>query len=135
MTNPVQTVQTLYAAFGRGDIPALLEQVTDEVEWTFHGSLDLPYLGTFRGKAALARWFADVAEAEDVQAFEPREFLAGPAHVTVLGWERTRTRPAGGIYESPWVHVMSLRDGKVDRFVGMYDTAAVHAARQRSSDR
>ncbi len=30
----VQLIQSLYAAFGRGDIPALLEGLSDSVEWT-----------------------------------------------------------------------------------------------------
>ncbi len=132
MTNsPAQTARSLYAAFGCGDIAALLDLVTEDVEWTFHGSLGLAYMGTFRGKPALLQWFGHVAEADGIQAFEPREFLEGPGHVTVLGWERTQALPGGGVFETDWVHVLSVHDGKVCRFVGMYDTAAV--ARARSS--
>ena len=130
MPTPTETVQTMYAAFGRGDTAALLDQVTDDVVWTHWGSLDLPYMGTFRGKAALAQWFGHVAAYDGIQAFESREFLAGSDHVTVLGWERTQALPAGGVFETDWVHVMQLRGGKVCRFVGSYDTAAVMVARQ-----
>ena len=130
MPTPTEIVQAAYAAFGRGDIPALLELVSDDIEWTFHGSIGLAYMGTVRGKPAVAKWFGQVAEVDDIQAFEPREFLAGPDHVTVLGWERTRAVPAGTVYESDWVHVFKLRDGKVSRFIGSYDTAASAAARR-----
>src|SRR4029453_146803 len=75
-------------------------------------------------------WFGHVAELDDIQAFEPREFLAGPDHVTVLGWERTHALPVGGVYETDWGHVFNVRNGKVTRFVGMYDTAASAAARR-----
>jgi ketosteroid isomerase-like protein len=130
MTTPTETVHRMYAAFGRGDIPALLELVTDDIEWTHRGSIGLPYMGTFRGKAALLQWFGHVAENDGIQVFEPREFLAGPDHVTVLGWERTQALPGGGVFETDWVHVMTLQGGKVSRFVGMYDTAAVARARE-----
>lgn len=30
-----QIVQTIYAAFGRGDIPAILEQLDDNVDWEY----------------------------------------------------------------------------------------------------
>jgi ketosteroid isomerase-like protein len=129
MATPTEIIQSMYAAFGRGDIPGLLEMLTDDVLWEHKGSLDLPYLGVFRGKAAVAQWFRHVAENDDIQAFEPREFLAGPDHVTVLGWERTRALPKGKVFESDWVHVFVLRDGKVCRYVGTIDTAAVAAAR------
>ena len=129
MPTPTETIQNMYAAFGRGDVPALLELVSDDIEWTFHGSIGLPYMGTVRGKPAVARWFGQVAEVDGIQAFEPREFLAGPDHVTVLGWERTQALPRGRVFESDWIHVFSLRGGKVTRFIGSYDTAASAAAR------
>jgi len=129
MTSNTQVIQSAYAAFGRGDIPALLEMCTDDVEWTHLGSIDLAYLTTVRGKQGVAKWFGHVAELDGIQAFEPREFLEGPTHVTVLGWERTQALPAGKVFESDWVHVWKLRDGKITHFIGTYDTAASAAAR------
>jgi len=129
MATPTEIIQSMYAAFGRGDIPSLLEMLTDDVHWEHKGSVDLPYIGVFRGKAAVAKWFGHVAENDDIQAFEPREFLAGADHVTVLGWERTRALPKGKVFESDWVHVFNLRGGKCCRFIGTFDSAAVAAAR------
>ena len=48
----------------------------------------------------------------------------------MLGWERTQALPGGGVFETDWVHVFKLRDGKVSQFIGTYDTAAVAKARQ-----
>lgn len=129
MNTPTDIVQAAYGDFGRGDIPALLARLTDDVLWEHKGTLDLPYMGVFRGKEAVARWFGHVAEFDGIEAFEPREFLAGTDHVTVLGWERTRALPNGRVFETDWVHVFQLRDGRITRFVGAYDTAAVAAAR------
>jgi ketosteroid isomerase-like protein len=129
MPSPTEIVQAAYACFGRGDVPALLNHLTDDVQWTHHGSLDLPYLGSFHGKPAVAQWFGQVAEHDGIQVFEPREFLAGADHVTVLGWERTQALPGGGVFESHWVHVFKLRNGLISAFVGSYDTAAVAKAR------
>jgi hypothetical protein len=129
MASPVETVQAAYAAFGKGDIPGLLEYVTDDVEWTFDGSTGDPYMRTARGKDDLVAWFGEVASCDAIQAFEPRKMLAGAEHVTVIGWERTQALPAGGIFETPWIHVWELRGGKLARFFGMLDTAAVARAR------
>jgi hypothetical protein len=130
MSQPVQIVQAMYEAFGRGDVPALVAMLSDDVEWIHRGEIGVPYMGRFVGKEAVAKWFGLVAEADDIQAFEPREFLAGPDHVTVLGWERTRALPAGKVFETDWVHVFTVRGGKCTRFIGTYDTAASAAARQ-----
>lgn len=129
MSTPTEVIQAMYGAFGRGDIAALLAMLTDDVHWEHKGSIGLPYMGVFRGKEAVQQWFGHVAAHDGIEAFEPREFLAGADHVTVLGWERTRALPDGGVFETDWVHVFNLRDDRVCRFIGSYDTAAVEHAR------
>lgn len=126
----VTLIQQMYAAFGRGDLPALLAELTDDVHWQFYGSPGMPYNEIASGPAAVGRWFGQVLEAEEIVVFEPREFFGGPDHVTVLGFERTRDRASGRCYESPWIHFFALRDGRVSRFIGYYDSAAVAAARR-----
>lgn len=132
MPTPTQIVQSLYAAFGQGDIPALLEQLTDDIEWTFDGSTGDAYMRTARGKQDVQRWFGQVMASDGIQAFEPRQMLAGPDHVTVIGWERTQALPAGGVFESSWIHIWQIRDGRVARFFGMFDTAAAARARAKA---
>ena len=88
-------VQSAYAAFNRGDIPAVLDLLSDDVEWKFCGSKGLPYTGTFRGKDEVAKFFASVPEVEDLLVFEPREFIFAGEKVAVLGWERSQVvRPS-----------------------------------------
>jgi ketosteroid isomerase-like protein len=68
-------------------------------------------------------------EVEDIQVFEPREFLTAGENVTVLGWERTQAKFGGRLFETEWVHVFTVREGRIVRFWGMYDTEASAAAR------
>lgn len=58
-----------------------------------------------------------------------RQLLVGTDHVTVLGWERTVSNPAGKAFECEWVHVWRVRDGRISSFWGMLDTAASASAR------
>jgi uncharacterized protein len=124
----VDVVRAAYNAFGRGDIPAIINLLGENVDWRFIGAKHLAYSGRFK-KSQIAQWFADVAAADDVQAFEPREFIPGGEHVTVLGWERCAAIPSGKVFESGWVHVFTVKHGKITRFWGIYDTEASAAAR------
>jgi hypothetical protein len=124
----VDLIRAAYEAFGRGDVPAIVSLLSDEVDWRFTGAKALAYTGRFK-KHAVANWFADVAAVDDIQAFEPREFIPGGEHVTVLGWERCTARPSGKSFESEWVHIFTVKHGKITRFWGMYDTEASAAAR------
>ncbi|HMH49772.1 MAG TPA: nuclear transport factor 2 family protein [Candidatus Acidoferrum sp.] len=125
----VEVVKQAYEAFGRRDVPGVLNLVADQVDWRFQGAKRLPYTGAWKTKGEVARWFAAIAEVDDIQAFEPREFIDGGEHVTVIGWERTAARPGGRVFETEWVHVFTVRGGKVTRFWGIYDTEASAATR------
>ena len=130
MTDALTLIQTAYACFGRGDIPALLALTTRDVDWQFHGDRGAGYTGRVQGQAQVGEWFGEVARLDDIQAFEPREFLAGADHVTVIGHERTIARATGRTFETPWVHVWQLRDGRIARFTGFFDTQAAAEARR-----
>jgi uncharacterized protein len=103
----VEVVQSAYAAFGRGDVPAILSLIADDVEWKFYGAKGLPYTGTFRTKDEIARWFASIPEVEDILVFEPREFIPAGDNVRVLGWERTRAPQRKGIRDRMGSHIHS----------------------------
>lgn len=124
MSASIEMVKQLYAAFGRGDVPAILERVADEVDWEFVGSPSLPYAGRRRNHAEVAAFFAAIPQADDIHVFEPREFIDGGEHVTVLGWEQSTALDTGQQFASEWVHVFTLRDGKVTRWRGFFNTAA-----------
>lgn len=127
--NALQVVQAAYAAFGRGDIPALMQAMSDDVGWTFVGAQGLPYTGTFHGKDEVAKWFASIPTVDEILAFEPREFIANGEQVAVLGWERSKSIPRGKTFETEWAHFFTVRGGRVVRFWGIYDTEASVAAR------
>jgi ketosteroid isomerase-like protein len=124
----VDVIRAAYEAFGRGDVAAIVDLLSEDVDWRFAGPKQLAYTGHFK-KAQVAKWFSDLAAVDDIRAFEPREFIAGGDSVTVLGWERCAARPSGKVFESEWVHVFTVKHGKITRFWGMYDTEASAAAR------
>jgi uncharacterized protein len=130
MSDPLSIVQTTYAAFGRGDVPAIVELLADDASWQFIGDRATPYTGLFKGRKQIGDWFALIPQFDAIHAFEPREFLVGPDHVTVLGWERTAATATGKVFEAEWVHVFSVRNGRITRFWGMFDTEAAAAARR-----
>ena len=117
-------VQKGYAAFGSGDIPALLKLVADEVDWKEVCPASLPYSGLPRNPNEVADFFAAINQAEDVTVFEPREFIEAGENVTVLGYLETTVRETQLKVQSEWVHVFTVRNGKITRWISFFDTAA-----------
>lgn len=119
----VQMVKDAYAAFERGDVPAILAMLTDDVGWEMPGPSEIPYAGLRRGKDGAGEFFSRLGEADEVALFEPRQFLAAGNVVVVLGRYEARVRATGKIAKSDWVHVFEFRDGKVSRWREFYDSA------------
>src|ERR1700760_15908 len=116
--------QQAYEAYGRRDVPAILEFVAHEVDWEFVGSAHLSYAGRRHTRNEVADFFAMLARTEDFHVFEPREFIEAGEHVTVLGWAKATARESGKTFETEWVHVSTVRDGKIIRWRGFANTAA-----------
>ena len=123
-----QVVQQMYAAFGRSDIPALLNGFADDVDWWVAGPADIPICGSRHGLEQVAQFFKALDETLDTQQFKPQEFFAQGEVVVVLGHERHRVKSTGRIHEGDWVQVFTLREGKVVRYREYLDTAALVAA-------
>jgi ketosteroid isomerase-like protein len=121
-------VKELYAAFGRGDMPAMLRVLDDDIQWNYPGSDLIPWAGSFRGHDGVQQVFAAIASQADIERFEPQRFLAQDDSVVVLGWERVRVKRTSRTFEAHWTHAYTLSRGKVTTFREYTDTAATESA-------
>ena len=120
----VSLVQSLYAAFGRGEIAPIIAALAPDVDWTVTGRRkDYPLLGNWKGPAGVQDFFKSVAEMQDFAAFAPREFCGVDDKVFVLGHYEAKIRKTGRFASSDWVHVFTIRNGKVTVFREFTDTA------------
>ena len=120
-----QTVQAMYAAFGSGDLPALLEKVTDDVEWNMSGPASVPYAGDRHGKDGVMAFFAAHAGSFKLTKFEVLSITAEGDHVAVSGYEEGEALSTGKTFANPWAMHFTFRDGKVSSFRTYEDTAAL----------
>lgn len=128
-TQNTKVVQDAYAAFGRGDVQALLGYMDDTILWKpVHGTAPhVPTAGERRGKAAVGEFFKIVSEQVSFLRFEPQEFVAQGDKVVAIGHSAAKV-PTGRGFESDFVMVFTLRDGKVVQFQEFSDSAAINAA-------
>lgn len=124
MFTSTEVVKQVYAAFSRADVPAILEHVADLVDWEFVGPPSLAYAGARHNRAEVAAFFAAIPRADEIHVFEPREFIDAGEHVTVLGWEQSKALESNREFSSEWVHVFTIKNGKVTRWRGFFNTAA-----------
>jgi ketosteroid isomerase-like protein len=130
----ITIVKSAYAAFGRGDIQAVLDLMAPDASIGIVGRReDAPFLGIFSGPAGAAEFFQQLGQAHEIHTFEPVRFLAAEDEVFIWGHYRWTMRQSGVSKDTEWLHVITLRDGKMTRWRGHNDTAmlaeAYHGAR------
>jgi ketosteroid isomerase-like protein len=130
----LRIVQDMYAAFGRGDLAFVLDQIDDAcddfcaVSGTATG---VPWHlgGKAKGKAAAVRYFEALASTVDHRLFEQRDFAAMGDQVYATVRLVQFIRATGKTLEQPEVvHHFTFRDGKVIRCRVLEDTALTRAA-------
>lgn len=128
MTTPLEVVQSIYAAFGHGDLPALLNALAEDIEWTFPGPRETPFAGVKKGRAQVQEFFAQVMASADIVEFQPLQFIAQGENVVVLGREKVKVKATGKTFETRWAHAYTVKNGKVATLQEHTDTAALATA-------
>jgi uncharacterized protein len=131
----VDLVKKGYAAFGRGDIEALLGLFAEDIEWTVPATPGAPFGGTMKGREAVGSFFKSLAEAEDFQEFTEEDYIAQDDRVVVKGRSKAVVRATGRTLALEWVHLFTVKGGKVQKFVEFFDTAAASDAYRQGTGR
>ena len=125
----VALIQSLYAAFGRGDIATIIAALAPDIDWRLNGSRsDYPLFGNRKGPREVQAFFEEIPKLQDFSDFTPREFHAAGDRVFVLGHYAATIRKTGRTAACDWVHIFTVRGGKVAAFVEFTDTAAFSQA-------
>jgi len=127
MSSQVETIRSLYAAFARGDVPAVLGALAPDVSWT--DAEGFPYGGTYIGHdAVLQNVFARLGAEWDGYAAVPHELICSGDTVVALGDYSGRYKATGKSFKAPFVHVWRFAGPQVASFVQHTDTAVVQRA-------
>ena len=116
-------VSEIYEAVGRGDVAAILERVSDDVDWSAEAaSHAAPWYGQRTGKTGVASFFSDLAESIEITEFVPQSFTAGDDDVHLLVQWTFRSISTGAQASMTMHHYWRIRDRKVAYFRGSEDT-------------
>jgi uncharacterized protein len=118
------TVESIYAAFRRGDVPAILDCLAEDVEWEYGpNSTSVPWLQPRRGRTEVVKFFEALA-AVDLTRLVATTFLESGSTVVVL-FQLDATVKATGrrVVEEDEVHIWHFdASGKAARFRHRVDT-------------
>lgn len=122
MNSKIQTVQQIYAEFGKGNPQGVLDLLTDDVTWTDPGYPEIPYAGKRKGKNEVMDFFTEMGKTVSFSNFEPQQFLNDGNVVVVKGFFSGKGNDTGKSFESEWVMLWEVENGKVRNYHAFVDT-------------
>ena len=108
----VALVRGLYEAFDRGDIPAILEALDDDVSW--NSPTVLPHGGIAHGPSEVEGFFQRLVDKWEGLTVEVRDLVGDGDRICVIG---RATGSLDGVKTAyGFVHCLDVENGVVKRF-------------------
>ncbi len=144
MNNNIATVNSIYEAFGKGDIAAIIERLSDDIkweEWADNSSqkAGVPWMQLRNGKDGALDFFKGMSEL-GVKDFRVLSVMGDDSQVAAEVIFEADVLTTGRWYRDEEIHLWTFdEEGKVNRFRHYTDTAkhiaAAQAAMQQNEQR
>jgi ketosteroid isomerase-like protein len=121
----VEKVQEIYESFRTRDLAGVLMLMDPEIE--ISQSTELPWGGVHRGHDGVKQFIKKLTDYLDNRLRIDMVIDAGQ-QVVALGHTTGKVRATGLEFDIPFVHVWTLREGKVLRFEPYIDNPTMLAA-------
>jgi uncharacterized protein len=127
----IATVKDIYAAFGRGDIPAILDRMAPDVEWdpkpNSAQEAGVPWLAHRTGRDGVAGFFASL-EPLEFPAVDPHTFLANDDQVAAIIALEARVKGSDQTIAAEEIHLWTFDDDGLVSGYQHYSDTATHIA-------
>jgi len=121
----IALIQKVYDAFRRGDIPTILGNLSEDVEWTLEGPSVIPFTGKRRGIREVAGFFEALGTTLDNMSVTPAEFIGQVDKVITVGRFGATVKANGRAIDTAMAHVFTIANGRIIRFLDFVDTAQI----------
>ncbi len=123
-----KVAEQLYDTFNSGDIEGFLNTFSEDASWNSPDMENVPLETTFTGRDNIGEFLTKIDEYEEFLKIEPKEFITQDNRVVVLGELHVRSKLTDKEYNSGFVHIIEVKDGKAISFLEYFDNAAAGRA-------
>src|SRR5690554_5890859 len=102
--SPKAVVEKMFEAFSEGDVEKLVDTVSEDTVWVYHGTQIIP-AGTFEKKEGVRTFFTNILERTEIINFEPQQYIVEDNMVVVLGKE----------LKQKWVQIYTVENNLITK--------------------
>jgi uncharacterized protein len=129
----IDLVKKIYGAFGKGDIETIIDHLADQLVWRFDAPSVIPYAGEHDTPDQVrGGFFVALARTQKDYALRTDEFIAQGDNVIMVGRYGATVTSTGKSFDLPLVHVWTVQNGQIKRFLNFTDTAKVAEAYRKN---
>jgi uncharacterized protein len=122
----IDLVKKLYGAFGKGDIDTIIDHLAGQLVWRFDAPSVIPYAGGLdTPNQVKERFFGPLATTQKDHSLRTDEFIAQDDNVIMIGRYGATVIATGKHFDLPLLHVWTIQNGQVKRFLNFTDSASV----------
>jgi len=112
--SPKAVVEKMFEAFSEGDVEKLVDTVSEDTVWVYHGTQIIP-AGTFEKKEGVRTFFTNILERTEIINFEPQQYIVEDNMVVVLGKEHQRVKRSGRELKQKWVQIYTVENNLITK--------------------
>src|ERR1700757_2232601 len=101
-------IKDIYAAFARGDIQAIMNTLTDDIDWALEAPAIIPFGGKRKGKTAVLAFFQALAATQDDMKLTTDTFVAQGNVVATIGRYSAKVKATGKTMDVPIAHFFTF---------------------------
>jgi|SRR5690554_3809509 len=107
-------VDKMFAAFNSGDVEKLVETVSDDTQWKYHGTHIIP-AGKFEKKEGVRKFFTNIFERTEMIKFDIQQYIIEGNMVVVLGQEHQHVKRSGRELKQKWVQIYTVENNLITK--------------------
>src|SRR5690349_20213547 len=124
-----ETVKALYDAFATGNIPFIIEQVSEDFTWQDPSDPNVvPFGGFHKGKKGMTEFFEKIGESTDTTLWQVDNYVSEGEMVVAEGKHGFQSRKTGKDAILDWTMVWKFKDGVPFAGRAYYNTATSEKA-------
>lgn len=107
-------VEKMFAAFAEGNVNKILETVSSDSIWIYHGTQVIPK-SRYEGKEGARKFFTGIINYTEIIHFTPKQYIVQNEMVVVLGNEHQRVKKSGKELKQEWVQIYTVKNNLITR--------------------
>jgi ketosteroid isomerase-like protein len=129
MATKTETIKAIYNAFATGNIPFILETVSENFTWLDPSNPAIvPYGGLYKGRSGFLEFFQKLGGGSDLTLWQVDDYISGENNVVATGKHGFRVKTTGKEALTEWAMIWTFENDSIIAGRAYYNnTASEHA--------